>query len=310
MDYCHHCQRHLNGALACAGCGTPAEELRLHDPAPYEAEVVLATREHSQEPVRGPRRQRGSRKRKVSRRERREMRAERGVHRRRGRAVLLTVMGLVLAVGALSLAELALESSGDNGDATSVQEDRAIELDGGPPPSGPKKPEDPGPVTGTPSKSMRLRATRRGRLARSLGVGNGRGIRVDRRRGASGTDRLGRAERRPGPRRLARPHGLHRPHRSAERAEPAAPAVIEAHAFSDSDSYRGRLRPDLLLLLRAGGRSLPVTARRRPAASAAADPAAPSARPPRDPPAVRARSSARPAAAAPCSAPAPWAPPA
>ncbi|MFE4608708.1 hypothetical protein ACFRK5_10170 [Streptomyces niveus] len=153
MDYCHHCQRHLNGALACAGCGTPAEELRLHDPAPYEAEVVLATREHSQEPVRGPRRQRGSRKRKVSRRERREMRAERGVHRRKGRTVLLTVMGLVLAVGALSLAELALESSGDDGDATSVQEDRAIELDGGPPPSGPKKPQDPGPVTGSPSKS-------------------------------------------------------------------------------------------------------------------------------------------------------------
>lgn len=151
MDYCHHCRRHLNGALACAGCGTPAEELRLHDPVPHEAEVVLATREHSQEPVRGPRRQRGSRKRKMSRRERREMRAERGVHRRKGRAVLLTVMGLVLAVGALSLAELALESSGD--DATSVQEDRAIELDGGPPPSGPEKPEEPGPVTGTPAGS-------------------------------------------------------------------------------------------------------------------------------------------------------------
>ncbi|WP_421673836.1 SCO2400 family protein, partial [Streptomyces parvus] len=27
MDYCHSCQRHLNGALACAGCGTPAEAL-------------------------------------------------------------------------------------------------------------------------------------------------------------------------------------------------------------------------------------------------------------------------------------------
>ncbi|MCI3223260.1 hypothetical protein [Streptomyces sp. NP-1717] len=152
MDYCHHCRRHLNGALACAGCGTPAEELRLHDPVPYEAEVVLATREHGQESAPGPRRQRGSRKRKVTRRERREMRAERGAHRRKGRVVLLTVMGLVLAVGALSLAELALESGGD-GDATSVQEDRAIELDGGPPPSDPKEPKDPGPVVGTPSGS-------------------------------------------------------------------------------------------------------------------------------------------------------------
>ncbi|MEV0490782.1 SCO2400 family protein [Streptomyces atratus] len=27
MNYCHPCQRHLNGALACAGCGTPAEAL-------------------------------------------------------------------------------------------------------------------------------------------------------------------------------------------------------------------------------------------------------------------------------------------
>ncbi|WP_405799657.1 hypothetical protein [Streptomyces sp. NBC_01506] len=149
MDYCHHCRRHLNGALACAGCGTPAEELRLHDPVPHEAEVVLATRENGQEPAPGPRRQRGSRKRKVSRRERR---AERGVHRRKGRVVLLTVLGLVLAVGALSLAELALESGGD-GDATSVQEDRAIEIDGGQPSSGPEKPADPDPVTGTPSRS-------------------------------------------------------------------------------------------------------------------------------------------------------------
>ncbi|MFG2296964.1 hypothetical protein [Streptomyces sp. NPDC048603] len=27
MDYCHACHRYLNGALACAGCGTPAEYL-------------------------------------------------------------------------------------------------------------------------------------------------------------------------------------------------------------------------------------------------------------------------------------------
>ncbi|MFD9801221.1 hypothetical protein ACFWW7_20725, partial [Streptomyces sp. NPDC059071] len=32
MDYCHQCRRHLNGALACAGCGTPAEELRYFAP--------------------------------------------------------------------------------------------------------------------------------------------------------------------------------------------------------------------------------------------------------------------------------------
>ncbi|MEU1098666.1 hypothetical protein ABZ389_36330, partial [Streptomyces sp. NPDC005877] len=40
MDYCHVCRRHLNGALACAGCGTPAEELRqpeIIDLGVYEA---------------------------------------------------------------------------------------------------------------------------------------------------------------------------------------------------------------------------------------------------------------------------------
>ncbi|MBV1937027.1 hypothetical protein KUF83_10705, partial [Streptomyces sp. BV286] len=28
MDYCDPCQRHLNGALACPGCGTSAEACR------------------------------------------------------------------------------------------------------------------------------------------------------------------------------------------------------------------------------------------------------------------------------------------
>src|SRR3954470_5681319 len=27
MDFCHPCQRHLNGALACPGCGAPAQSL-------------------------------------------------------------------------------------------------------------------------------------------------------------------------------------------------------------------------------------------------------------------------------------------
>ncbi|MGW4566897.1 SCO2400 family protein, partial [Streptomyces sp. NPDC004561] len=29
MDYCHPCQRHLNGALACPGCGTPADRVAV-----------------------------------------------------------------------------------------------------------------------------------------------------------------------------------------------------------------------------------------------------------------------------------------
>ncbi|MER6568479.1 hypothetical protein ABT288_20465 [Streptomyces sp. NPDC001093] len=34
MDYCHPCQRHLNGALACPGCGTPARAV-AEAPAAY-----------------------------------------------------------------------------------------------------------------------------------------------------------------------------------------------------------------------------------------------------------------------------------
>ncbi|KFF95629.1 hypothetical protein IQ62_41155 [Streptomyces scabiei] len=33
MDYCHPCQRHLNGALSCSGCGASAEECRTHPDA-------------------------------------------------------------------------------------------------------------------------------------------------------------------------------------------------------------------------------------------------------------------------------------
>ncbi|MGW2240113.1 SCO2400 family protein, partial [Streptomyces sp. NPDC001759] len=42
MDYCDPCRRHLNGALACPGCGTTLEELRAQTYAqhsglpPYE----------------------------------------------------------------------------------------------------------------------------------------------------------------------------------------------------------------------------------------------------------------------------------
>ncbi|WP_435857476.1 SCO2400 family protein [Streptomyces olindensis] len=32
MDYCDPCRRHLNGALACPGCGTSAEALRWREP--------------------------------------------------------------------------------------------------------------------------------------------------------------------------------------------------------------------------------------------------------------------------------------
>ncbi|MGX1503503.1 UNVERIFIED_CONTAM: hypothetical protein RKD43_002128 [Streptomyces graminofaciens] len=121
MDYCHPCGRHLNGALACAGCGTPVEELRHHSPrAPepdhvYELDVVAEPADSA-----GPRR---SRRQAPSRRKP----ADRRARKRRGRKVVLGTLGLVLAAGALSLAELAVEDSGDDGAATAVREDPVVE---------------------------------------------------------------------------------------------------------------------------------------------------------------------------------------
>uniref|UniRef100_UPI003B976D62 SCO2400 family protein n=1 Tax=Streptomyces prasinus TaxID=67345 RepID=UPI003B976D62 len=61
MDYCHPCRRHLNGALACPGCGTPAETL----PARPEASDASRTAhgddpsEPEPDPEPGPRPDRG-----------------------------------------------------------------------------------------------------------------------------------------------------------------------------------------------------------------------------------------------------------
>ncbi|MFD0357060.1 hypothetical protein ACFVHW_25465 [Streptomyces sp. NPDC127110] len=93
MNYfCPACQRHLNGALACAGCGTPAEHLvvaapsapaRGPEPQPALAEVFA----DSLVVLSGPQEGRaGTRKRAATR-------------RRRGRGVLALGLGVVLAAG-------------------------------------------------------------------------------------------------------------------------------------------------------------------------------------------------------------------
>ncbi|MFF9689388.1 hypothetical protein [Streptomyces sp. NPDC014623] len=149
MDYCHPCRRHLNGALACAGCGTPADAL-----VPY---AVADLSGRGVEPVgetlvsSGSAGHRG-RARGTARR--------RPGHRRRGRALLLTVAGAVLALGALSLAELAIEPGGDSGASKYVSEATPTTTTG-PGPSAPSstEPDVPGPVeaptvvpdTGSPS---------------------------------------------------------------------------------------------------------------------------------------------------------------
>lgn len=144
MDYCHQCRRHLNGALACAGCGTPAEELRHFRPASAAAEsdvvVELGGAYGDEDRPPAGRRRAGAQGRRA-----RKAAGTRRARRKRGRKVLIGTLGLALAAGALSLAELARESSG-GGDGTSVEvrEQESLEVDDIPEPTGSAEPP-PGP---------------------------------------------------------------------------------------------------------------------------------------------------------------------
>ncbi|WP_452835809.1 SCO2400 family protein [Streptomyces liangshanensis] len=163
MDYCHQCRRHLNGALTCAGCGTAAEELRRRAPVPPEprqnrspGQDGRAAQDHEEfadapeseiEPLVGHHPDRADRRGRPDRR--RSAPARTGPRRarsKRGRRVLVGVLGVVLAAGALSLAQLALEPPGDDG-ASAVKEDANTEFDGRPDGTAkPVAPDDPGPT--------------------------------------------------------------------------------------------------------------------------------------------------------------------
>ncbi|MFJ3159144.1 SCO2400 family protein [Streptomyces kanasensis] len=167
MDYCHQCQRHLNGALACAGCGTPVEELRHDDPQPSAADHVFELARDEQVPPAASGRAQARQARSGKARSgkapsggdpsgsRRAGRAGgRRARRRRGRNVLLGVTGLVLAAGALSLAELAMEHPADDGAATAVRQEDAAQPEPLPvltPSAG--RPEGPDEVRESPSAS-------------------------------------------------------------------------------------------------------------------------------------------------------------
>lgn len=124
MDYCHPCQRHLNGALACAGCGTPVEALS------HYATPVLSGHEPDARPTTGPPAGAGRRRGRGAAPAARGKGGEPGgrpsrrrpTHRRRGRTALLVVVGALLAAGALSLAEPAIEPHGDDGASDYVRE--------------------------------------------------------------------------------------------------------------------------------------------------------------------------------------------
>ncbi|MFD9213154.1 hypothetical protein ACIOWI_01215 [Streptomyces sp. NPDC087659] len=145
MDYCHQCRRHLNGALACAGCGTPAEELRHFRPASAaatESDVVveLGGAHGDEDRATVGRRRSGGQGRRA-----RKAAGTRRARRKRGRKVLIGALGLALAAGALSLAELARESSrGGDDTAVEVREQESLEVDDIPEPTGSGEPP-PGP---------------------------------------------------------------------------------------------------------------------------------------------------------------------
>ncbi|MGW2521040.1 SCO2400 family protein [Streptomyces sp. NPDC001617] len=138
MDFCHPCRRHLNGALACPGCGTPVEELRAHAEeadVPPPSDIALepyrtdgsgtpdghehghddagapqgrAARRRAQGRGRGPGREAGEEVTgPVGAGSRRDRKA--AAHRRRRRRTLLLAAGFVLAAGGLSVAELGID---------------------------------------------------------------------------------------------------------------------------------------------------------------------------------------------------------
>ncbi|MFI6340671.1 hypothetical protein [Streptomyces sp. NPDC050535] len=119
MDYCHPCRRHLNGALACPGCGTPADKVREHADAvesrPEADDDVGESPEGDDAHPRG--RRRGVGAGPAGRRDRKA-----AAHRKRRRGALIAGAGLLLAAGGLSLAELGVEGAGSNPQASKADE--------------------------------------------------------------------------------------------------------------------------------------------------------------------------------------------
>ncbi|MEJ8644488.1 hypothetical protein WKI68_30625 [Streptomyces sp. MS1.HAVA.3] len=113
MNYCHACRRHLNGALACAGCGTPAEYLIPAAPAAasvpgpaVEAPVAAAPTAladvyaDSLVVLSAPNERRAGARRRAT-------------HRRRRRTVLTIALGVLIALGgSLAVARMTAEGEG------------------------------------------------------------------------------------------------------------------------------------------------------------------------------------------------------
>ncbi|MGW1139092.1 SCO2400 family protein [Streptomyces zhihengii] len=160
MDYCHPCGRHLNGALACAGCGTPVEELRRLSFAPAAANTPVYELERDPEPEPAPPVPRSARRQAASRRK--PAPSGRRARKKRGRKLAVGTVGLALAAGALGFAQFA-EGPGDDGAATAVKERAVVETESAEPTPSDQAPEGPAEVTEKPVASSG--APRPGRTA-------------------------------------------------------------------------------------------------------------------------------------------------
>ncbi|MDD9381394.1 hypothetical protein M8Z33_33045 [Streptomyces sp. ZAF1911] len=155
MDYCIACRRYLNGALACAGCGTPVERLISAAPA---APVPGSADAYGSDPAaladvyadslvvlsgeRGDGRGRGRAQNRAADR-------RRAGHRRRRRTALTVGLGLMFAAAAtLGLARLASDGERTDRAATVVLTDDAGPAEPAPLPG---LTEDPAAPTGTAS---------------------------------------------------------------------------------------------------------------------------------------------------------------
>ncbi|MFI1281640.1 hypothetical protein ACH4U5_12940 [Streptomyces sp. NPDC020858] len=113
MNYCHACRRHLNGALACAGCGTPAEYLIPAAPVAASAPGPAVEAPVAEAPTALADVYADSLVVLSAPNERRAGTRRRATHRRRRRTVLTIALGLLIALGgSLAVARMTAEGEG------------------------------------------------------------------------------------------------------------------------------------------------------------------------------------------------------
>lgn len=112
MDYCAACRRHINGALSCPGCGTPAHQLGAQGPAdaPAQGPETGDGETAAPEGGRAERRKGGGRgpAEGAPRRSGSRARTRRVRTRRRSRLLVGTLVGAAIVLVGWSVAELPL----------------------------------------------------------------------------------------------------------------------------------------------------------------------------------------------------------